>query len=439
MKIKTLFGVSLVSLLLMSCGGDNLSLSHKPIDQNSNNLRKARHDKDHVNAARLQFEINRQQELKEAGDNIFERERIARKYELLGIVLDDEITDFRANLKLPEAERHPQFRGVKWESDSDEAYDGPDFTSVYHPLVKMEVQRVYKEFGPLYVNETKDDKGRPGFHSREAPRPWAGYWYQFSQIHTLFKGENAPLVKYQAVLAKKGIKARIVEQEIERFDGFLPDHWEGLCFARAAAAIMVPEPTAPLTIEGIRFGIGDQKALHTFAHLMYPHTQYGITFRGTSKTDGTYQDLKPEAVHHLLDNFLKEGRAPIVDDTAGPQVWNKPLFKFRWKIDQDPKYDFAFTVKAYASYLKERQEETDVLTGLEDDILTRTYTYRLYVDKKDKNRVIASQWTGRSFDDHPDTVTYLHKTGEPGSHNEEFNKNISRYKSLFMNLSSQVR
>ena len=181
-------------------------------------------------------------------------------------------------------------------------------------------------------------------------------------------------------------------------------------------------------LEGIEFTIADQKALLTFSHLKANKKVFGIPYKGNAKTDGTYQDIRPEAFHQLVVTALgKEKKAIVIDDVAGVQVWNKPLYRFRWKIEKDPNFDFAFLVRAWPLLIKERNRETDEPTS-KNDVLAPNYQYRLYVDKNiqknGKYKVIAGQWVGESFRNHPDTVTYPSEGEELGSHNPEFNKHI---------------
>ena len=174
----------------------------------------------------------------------------------------------------------------------------------------------------------------------------------------------------------------------------------------------------------------------TFSHLNYPKKRYGISYRGDAETDGTYQDIKPEAFHRIITQVLgKEKRAVVVDYMAGVQVWNKPLYRYRWKIRKDPTIANAFLVVSYPWLVKERNRQEDSLTSNADSIAP-VYKYRLYVDKqvkrKGKYKVIAGQWLGDSYYNHPDSVAYIAAKGDIGSHNPEFNKYLSLYKDLFL-------
>ena len=91
------------------------------------------------------------------------------------------------------------------------------------------------------------------------------------------------------------------------------------------AAIRTPEPNKTKVIKGIEFSIADQKALLTFSHLKTNKDVFGIPYKGNADTDGTYQDIRPEAFHQIILTAVgKEGKAVIIDDVAGVQVWNKP-------------------------------------------------------------------------------------------------------------------
>ncbi len=450
MRAKELSSWVLVGCMVLACGTENKdplpSDQGRVVQELRMKLQDAKDRRDVSESARLQHLINHHTELLAAGHDVIEIQRVNRKYEILNQVLNDEIREFEDKEDNTDAfsDLREALSGSQKLDMKDEVYQGPDFVGAYDSRVLDEVKRVFKDYGPLYINITKDAKGGNGYNVVAAERrPWSGFWYPFGNNASLYKGENSPLGKFDALMKKRKIESRSAEVEKERYRGFRPDAWEGLCDALAAASIMTSEPLETKIIDGISFSPGDQKALFTFSHLKYPRTIYGRTYLGNAETDGTYQDIKPEAFHLLITKILgEEKRAVIIDDVAGIQVWNKPLFNYRWKIEQDKKYDFAFEVKAYALLMKERSKETDEPTS-NQDILAPTYTSRLYVDKKDmkegKFRVIAGQWIGESFRDHPDTVSYLHKTGDPLSHNAEFNKNISNFKALFMNPSSPVR
>lgn len=322
--------------------------------------------------------------------------------------------------------------GPKKEGDT-----GMQTPGLYHPLVLKEVLKVYKDYGKLYIRETVDKNNKVKLEQVQSKKiPWSGYWYPFSN-NELYKGEKSPLAKFDKVVKNNGGLSQSRSYQEKITNGLGSTSWEGLCDAWAIAAVVASEPQKGLTVGSLTFGISDLKALLTFSHLKYPYKQYGISYRGDAETDGTYQDIKPEAFHQVVTSVLgKEKRAVVIDDMAGVQVWNKPLYRYRWKIVKDPEVKDAFLVRAYPWLVKERSSETDLLTNGKDTIAP-IYDYRLYVDKENKRDgkylVIAGEWIKNSYRDHPDNIKVPHKKGDLGSHNSEFNKNIEFFKRYLLN------
>ena len=312
-----------------------------------------------------------------------------------------------------------------------------DFTKIYHPLSLKSVKKVFHDFGDLYVNETKGQNNDYLYEVLNVERPWSGYWYPFTD-RSLYEGDSAPLVKLDRALQNLGFDSDIATEQERRFAGFRPDSWEGFCDGWAFAAILVPEPTASKVIGGVEFSIADLKAISTFAHINYPSTMYGIKYLGNSQTDGAYQDLRPEGFHKVVAHVLgKEKHGLVIDDTPGVQVWNKPLYSYRWQIVQDPERDYAFLVTAYAWLVKERWRPDDIMTTIRD-VVAPVYTYRLYVDKEIKNskgeyKVIAGEWIGASEENHPGNARVAKKDSDIFSDNKEFYKHRNTIKSLFLN------
>jgi hypothetical protein len=298
------------------------------------------------------------------------------------------------------------------------------------------VKKVFADFGDLYINETKDIGGTIGFRDLKVDRPWSGYWYPFYD-RSLYEGDAAPLKKFDALLTNLGhADANIALSEQAKYAGFHPDSWEGFCDGWAIASIMTKEPTEPLIAAGVKFTIADQKALALFSHLAYPYATYGLKYLGDSSTDGTYQDIYPEGFHRLVTKVLGEEKIPlIIDETAGVQVWNKPIFRYRWKVEQDPQKDYAFIVTAYPWLVRERWQPSEALTTM-SDVIAPKYRYRLFVDKQslqDGNyKVIAGEWMEESYENHPGSVKYVKAGSQIKSSNEVFNKYVDVYKRYFL-------
>jgi hypothetical protein len=438
MSLRKISGVALLTLFLASCEGPKETFPFPNpvgrVESLGERIKQAHKKGDYETASRLQIEENYQYELNHV-DKDNTRESIDRKYQILKDMLEAELNEHAQN---PEIAQGP-FKGMRTDKVG-KIYKAPRFTSTYHPDTLKEVKRVFKDFGNLYVNVTLDVKGDPAFVKYSATKQaWSGHWYPEND-NTLYEGEDAALVLLDQVYAKKGIVTNIAGTEKGRHKGIRAEAWEGFCGARAIAAVVTPEPTQSLIVEGIEFEPRHLKGLMTYSHLQYPHDVYGIIYRGNADTDGTYDDLRPEAFQSAFEYSLgKKARSFVLDDTAGPQIWFKPLQEVRFKIEKDPECDYAFLVKAYALLVKERHGESNLPTN-GTDISTKIYTYRLYVDLKDtkdgKYKVVAGQWLGNSFKDHPDFISYVHEKGTPLSINPEFNKNISQFQSLFMNFSS---
>lgn len=320
---------------------------------------------------------------------------------------------------------------VTWLNGLDYDFDMPynkPYNSAYHPLVLREVNKVFNDFGRLYVNAM--DKPKAVWSKT---KPWAGYWYPFRS-----KKLYEPLAAWEQLLKQSGHDNNIVEIEKDLYDRYDADNWEGLCDAMSIAATVTIEPTKTRKVSGVDFSIAHQKALLTFSHLKYPYKQYGITYRGDVDTDGTYQDIKPEAFHKLVMEIIgKQRRAFVIDETPGFEVWNKPLFRYRWQVMEDPENkDFAFLVKGFPYLVKQRSAPSEMLTS-DEDTIAPMYEYRLYVDKSVKDSegnylVVAGQWLRDSRGYHPGNVKVPETSGSLGSHNPEFNKYLKHFERNFV-------
>ena len=334
--------------------------------------------------------------------------------------------------------------GVTFGLENSDTMDKPwrplhgSFNYIYHPKVLAVVSEVFEDFGPLYIKETRNEDGHISAEVVETKRPWSAYWYPFKN-KILYSDPDSVLAKYDRALAainsKTGI-SRVAETESETCSKVITDGWEGRCDAWAFASVLVPEPIKPLEIHGIKFGISDLKALAIMAHSRYPYKQYGITYRGDADTDGTYQDIKPEAFHRIVTKVIGEQKkAIIIDEEAGPKIWNKPVYKYIWKVEKDPEIDTAYIIRMTVMLVESKSYPTSKVTGIED-IMAYDYKARLYVNKSVYNKsgyqVIAGQWLGDSRRRHPCNVKIPDENAEISSHNPEFNRYIAAYKKYFL-------
>ena len=185
---------------------------------------------------RKQLELNYTEELRHAeikGD----KEAIAEinsKYRVLKNMFDEESREFS------QTKSSDQF-AIEGDIDFDQPYAWP-FDSVYHPLVQREVQKVYQDFGHLYISETVTSSGRVTGEEVRAPKPWSAYWDPFRD-RRLYNNDDSVLVKYDRMTAAAGGRSKIADAEKETYGFYNADGWEGLCDAWALASVTTSAPT----------------------------------------------------------------------------------------------------------------------------------------------------------------------------------------------------
>ncbi len=271
----------------------------------------------------------------------------------------------------------------------------------YSDKEKAAVEKVFNDFGPLYVGPTESQEVRI-----KGEMPWTGYWYP-KRKDDLFRDEISPLAKLDNAARRSGIEIKSADWERNVYSPNDPE-WTGLCDAWALASIQAPEPKTALRYQDVRFSISDQKALLVKKFEGSLPLVYGNRYFGTYESDGDIQDLRPEAFQRIVEVVIGERGLPIVvDDDPGPEVWSKPMYRMRWVVKQDPDNENAYLVTAYPLLVKSRNDVSDTLTQPQD-MKAPVYEYRLFVDKNDekdgKYRVIYGEWIGVSLSEHPDMV-----------------------------------
>jgi hypothetical protein len=310
----------------------------------------------------------------------------------------------------------------------------------YHHLEMKAVQDVMERFGPLELNPADiSSREQPYWQTHEVKTPWASYWYpRYDPV--LYTGDQSVFAKVDRMMARIGRESQAQSVEASQASGH-PESWEGLCNAWSNAAILEPEPTMPLEALGETLSISDQKALFTKLYEAYPVTMYGVRYNGDYLTDGTYQDIRPEALHRLALTVLGSMKKPfIIDDTAGTEVWQQPVFRVDWAIHQDPTFDDAYQVSMKLWKIKMRSRVSDQPTT-RDDYAFDQLQYRLFVnpDVKDQEGrlvVIAGEWLGNSRKNHPDYVVMPQENGWPGTYNSWLQKNLDPLLALLRHPSS---
>ena len=233
--------------------------------------------------------------------------------------------------------------------------------------------------------------------------PWSGYWWPLSKGELIY-GYNSnlpPLQKYD-YLAYGYYPGPATNESYNKklnYDSGAGS-WFGLCNGWAAAAIMTQEPTAPNTVQGITFNVGDQKGLLSEA---WYNTSGDGWFEG-SRYDGNsgddLQDLYPDDLWTLLRIYIRDQKVPFVLDlSADEQVWNYPVYKY--SISWSPLSGGWYDCTMYLECADDGVQPDFVGT----QIITRNYTFR--VQMQNGNFISGTgYWTGSSIQDHPDFAWY---------------------------------
>jgi len=290
------------------------------------------------------------------------------------------------------------------------------FVSTSRPAYRteelQEIKKVNDKFGYMHIKDTDDS----GWQTVEVSdhKPWAGYWYPFR--HTdMFADANSPLQKFDAVLKAAGRAPGSADWERKKqSDGQPWESSDGLCDAWAVAASLTLEPTQPITYMGVTFEPWQIKGLLVQKYSQLSKERYGIPYQGRIATDGLGQDLRPEAFHQLVKSMLENNEIPVVDTDPDFEMWNKPLYKYEWRILKDTEVPHAYIVEAKAYYVKWRNlpsnDTTNYTPGRGSDLSIPQYRYRLIVnpaelDSDGAARVIYGEWLVDDLRaEYPDTV-----------------------------------
>lgn len=298
----------------------------------------------------------------------------------------------------------------------------------YSEKEQIEIAKVKNLYGDLFLSLKKNWTslvlgGR---------KPWSGYWYPFRSAD-MFDGQNSasfasgetPLEQFDRLLSAQGRTPGAAAWEAAKQKSSSWETSDGFCDAWSTAAILTPEPRKAVTIGDVTFSPAQIKALLVQTYTNFPKDRFGLPYRGYIDTDGLAQDLRPEAFHLLMVNMLKAGQTPIVDTDPNFPIWNMPLFRYDWKIEQDPQIANAFLIVAQPWYIKFRAQEdaasTNYTIGSGSHLYLPTYKYRLYYDPDDaaeEKRILYGEWIlDQIATEYPDTVYKLDANQEPKPRN----------------------
>jgi hypothetical protein len=203
--------------------------------------------------------------------------------------------------------------------------------------------------------------------------------------------------------------------------------WWGTCHAWTPASELVPEPQHAVTMGGVKFEVGDIKAIIQNAFDSTSAVMLGgrcnskdITHTVTGSANDDCSDVNPGALHVIMTNFLGINQLALIEDrTANYEVWNQPVVGYEitkqtkvtakaanacvgatgdtWKYNTKAKslYEVNMTV----SYVTEGSPGTEPI-GYKDNVSTDDYHYILEVGSTGK--VIGGRYCTDGEDSHID-------------------------------------
>jgi len=262
---------------------------------------------------------------------------------------------------------------------------------------------------------------KSGERTGEAARkPWSSWWYPLWQ-DTLFKGQNgemSTLEKYDAWnTAFGGVATTAADYERTELYDPRAASWSGLCDAWALASILQGEPTTPVLRGNITFTVGDQKALLLKTYEKVAKLGLiGTRFNG--EWNDVYADVYPQDLHRVIEEeLLGKRRAFIIDEDAGPEVWNEPAWKVITRVVRDAKDEHLAHVRTWLFLASPHVDDRNYVGTVDD---TREYTYDLKGSwEGDRFEVTGGAWTDRSQWDHPDYAILVPDNLERGSLNPQ--------------------
>jgi hypothetical protein len=242
---------------------------------------------------------------------------------------------------------------------------------------------------PVVAGAQADDPADPEVNTASAELeslPWSGWWWPASDAigPTLF-APGSPLEKYDRYVglvtgANPGTRA----WEREELD--FPDSlWAGHCNGSAAAALLEPEPTAPVTIFDITFSVADQKGLLVDYH-------FGDAAEWSF---GEGAELDPADFHRMLLNWVQAaGKGFVLTyDMGDGEVWSYPLYRFQSQWSLDPVDEEVWDVKTTVWMADMDVSPNFVGTQPYPGPAGKTFEYTLQGDPHDPT---SGAWTGAS-------------------------------------------
>jgi hypothetical protein len=203
--------------------------------------------------------------------------------------------------------------------------------------------------------------------------------------------------------------------------------WWGTCHAWTPASQLVPEPQHAVTLNNVKFEVGDIKGIIQNAFDSTSAVMLGgrcnsqeITHDVHGSANDDCSDVNPGGLHVIMTNFLGLTTLPLVEDrTANYEVWNQPVVGYEitkqtkvaasaantcvgntgstWTYNTKAKS--LYEVKMTVSYVVEGSPGTAPI-GYKDNVSTDDYHYILELDSAGK--IIGGRFCTDSENAHVD-------------------------------------
>lgn len=281
------------------------------------------------------------------------------------------------------------------------------------------------------------ERGATGFANKARAKdlPWAGFWWPMNRDGIAYAeiGGTSPIAKYAKAFGLDEAAARWEKHHHGSEGEHEPAAWWGHCNGLAAASIMEPRPRTAVEHNGVTFEPADIQAL--LCEVYYGCSALGLDRRydgaDTFEVDeygrpvaAEYRDINPGALHLLLGNVIgRDGKAVVVDISAGSEVWNYPTVGY--EINRSDEVDSAgamlaicgrrlegpypFNPDAKRFFVVKLTLEIGAMHGspAEFENERRAYLYSTllldYVLECDGDgNVLGGEWAGESRTKHPD-------------------------------------
>ena len=234
------------------------------------------------------------------------------------------------------------------------------------------------------------------------PRPWSGWWWPANDRGPTLYAPNGPLDKYDryvAAVTGDNPGTRAWERQELYFPG---SPWAGHCNGFAAAALLEPEPTAPIEVLGVTFSVADLKGLLVDYHF---GDEAVWSF-------GALDGLNPADFHRMLIDWMQgEGKGFVLTyDLGDGEVWSYPVYRFEtaWSMDATEADVWHARTTLWMADMDVPVDFVGTRPFPGPDGKTFEYTLR-----GDPRRPVSGEWTGASKSGrfaHPARIWYPNDT-----------------------------